>query len=160
MGIETLDLNDDGDGFTSIEKKPVEQKQPEKNVLEEVKDMDSTPISELMPEQPSFQDQMMPPPQQAQMAPQMAPQMAQQPVAVQMPAMDSKYPFNLTEEQVESLLVGLVAVIGFSGPVQEKLAGMIPNFMESGNMSMLGYAATGLLIAIMYFFVRRFAMKA
>lgn len=157
MGIETLDLNDDGEGFTPIEKKPVEQKQPEKNVLEEVKDMDSTPISDLMPEQPVFQDQMMPPQQSQMVAPQQAApqQAAPQPV----PMMGSKYPFNLTEEQVESLLVGLVAVIGFSGPVQEKLAGMIPNFMESGNTSMIGYAVTGLLIAIMYFFVRRFAMK-
>lgn len=60
-------------------------------------------------------------------------------------------PFNLTDEQFNALLAGVVAVIVFSTVVQTKLAGLVPNFSGiNGNI------ASALVAAAVYYFAYRF----
>lgn len=61
-------------------------------------------------------------------------------------------PFNLTDEQFNALIAGVVAVIVFSTTVQTKLASLVPNF---GGIN--GSIASALLAAIVYYFLHRFA---
>lgn len=60
-------------------------------------------------------------------------------------------PFNLTDEQMNALIAGVVAVIVFSTTVQTKLAGIVPNF--SG---MNGNIANVLVGAVLFYFAHRF----
>lgn len=60
-------------------------------------------------------------------------------------------PFNLTDEQFNALLAGIIAVIIFSTAVQTKLAGVVPNF--SG---LNGSIASVLLAAVAFYFANRF----
>ena len=122
--------------------------------------MDSTPIADIMGG-PEVMD-MGPPPMAAAPAMQMqmpmmqAPQQQQQPQA----ALPSKNPLNLTDEQMQALLVGICAVIAFSNPVQEKLAGILPQMLaENGSRNMTGMAVTGLVAAALFYFGQRVAMK-
>ena len=60
-------------------------------------------------------------------------------------------PFNLTDEQFNALLAGIVAVLVFSTMVQTKLAGTVPNFSGiNGNI------ASALLGAVVFYFAHRF----
>lgn len=60
-------------------------------------------------------------------------------------------PFNLTDEQFNALLAGIVAVLVFSTAVQTKLANMVPNFAGiNGNI------ASVLLAAVVFYFANRF----
>jgi hypothetical protein len=165
--VDTLDLQDEigALGATNVEKppppieyKPDPPKEPEKNISTSQKTtMDSTPISEIMgqPQDVPMMQEQMPPPMQAQVA-----QVQQQPPAAAAP-MKSKNMFNLTDEQMEALTAAVVALIAFAGPVQEKLAGVVPNFSsEGGARSMTGMLVTGVLVAILFFFSRRFMNKA
>jgi hypothetical protein len=63
----------------------------------------------------------------------------------------SQNPFNLTDEQMNALLAGIVAVLVFSQTVQNKLSGIVPNF---GGMN--GSIASVLAAAIVYYFAHRF----
>ena len=63
----------------------------------------------------------------------------------------SQNPFNLTDEQFNALLAGLVAVIVFSQTAQAKLSGIVPNF---GGIN--GTIASVLAAAIIYYFAHRF----
>lgn len=63
----------------------------------------------------------------------------------------SQNPFNLTDDQFNALIAGVVAVIVFSTTVQTKLAGLVPNF---GGIN--GSIANVLAAAILYFFAHRF----
>ncbi len=74
---------------------------------------------------------------------------------------NSGYPLNLTKEQVEALVAGVAAVIGVSGPVQEKLSDIIPSFFnEFGKLSTTGMAVTALIVAVIFFFLRQFFVKS
>lgn len=64
-----------------------------------------------------------------------------------------KNPLGLTDEQFQAVITGLSAVIAFSKPVQEKLADMIPKFLnEAGNMSSTGMAVSAVLAAVVFYF--------
>lgn len=123
--------------------------------------MDSTPLSDIMTSQEVMEQQpMMAPPQSTMMAQQpmmMAPQQA----PAQAQQLPSKNPFNLTDEQMQALVVAVCAAIAFSEPVQAKLGSTIPQFLaESGNRSMVGLLISGLVAAILFYFGQRTVMKA
>jgi len=103
----------------------------------------------MMAPQPSYVQQQMPLPQNYQ----------QQPSQKQATA-PSKNPMNLTDEQMEALLAGVVALLAFSGIAQDKLSTMIPKFLdESGKQSTIGMLVTALLAALLFYFGRKFVIK-
>jgi hypothetical protein len=110
--------------------------------------MDSTPISDIMSQDVEYaqgqqQQYMTPPPVQ---------QVAQ--------AAQKKGPMNLTQEQMEALLAGLVAVVAFSTPVQERLVGFLPQMIEAGgDRSNIGLLVTAIVAALIFYFARRFVVK-
>ena len=121
--------------------------------------MDSTPIDEVLsPEEmqgppPQMMPSQMPPNQGAMM---MQPQIAPQQDAPKKPPA-SQNPMNLTDEQMQALVVAVCTAIAISKPVQEKLAGTVPKFLNAqGNRSMVGLASTGLLAAIIFYFAKRY----
>lgn len=179
--IETLDLSAGGDsGMVNINNSFV-PKPEEKNISKQQNTpiMDSTPIDDIMGMNdlgggsPLTQDPRMVAPQapmgnipnqnvmqQAQMA------QAQQGLPIQKAAegsnsvLPSKNPLNLTDEQLEALFVGAIAVLAFSRPVQEKMAQLIPKFLnDNGSRSTMGVGVTGISAAVLYFFGRKFVMK-
>ena len=186
--VQTMDLNESGAsmmvpltqtspaGPMSQQQSPptAQQSSPEKNIVYNSKpppqSMDSTPIADIM----SMNEVQQQAPQQMMsggedpraammMQQQQAPQQMMMPMAAPpqtAAAAESKYPMNLTDEQVEALFVGVVAVIAFSKPLQEKLATMVPKFVsESGSRSTTGLAATGAVAAALFYFGRRFVLK-
>ena len=127
--------------------------------------MDSTPLTDIMTSQEVMEQQpMMAPPQSTMMAQQpmmMAPQQQAPAQAQQQAPLPSKNPFNLTDEQMQALVVAVCAAIAFSEPVQAKLGSTIPQFLaESGNRSMVGLLISGLVAAILFYFGQRTVMKA
>lgn len=127
--------------------------------------MDSTPLSDIMTSQEVMEQQpMMPPPQSTMMAQQpmmMAPQQQVPAQAQQQAPLPSKNPFNLTDEQLQALVVAVCAAIAFSEPVQARLGSTIPQFLaESGNRSMVGLLISGLVAAILFYFGQRSVVKA
>jgi hypothetical protein len=177
--VSTMNLNDFSIGSETPIKLPEEKPNlvyqpnviipPEKNIVKP-KEMDSTPINDIM--MPSEGYEMAPgsagggPDPRFMMAPQ--PSYVQQ----QMPApmgykqnpkqvvAPSKNPINLTDEQVEALLAGVVALLAFSGFAQDKLSTMIPKFLdEAGKQTTVGMLVTALLAAILFYFGRRFVIK-
>ena len=72
----------------------------------------------------------------------------------------SKYPFNLKKNQVEALVAGVAAVIGFSDVVQNKVADIFPQMLgDSGRLSGVGMGVMALLVAVIFYFLKQFAMK-
>lgn len=63
----------------------------------------------------------------------------------------SQNPFNLTDDQLNALIAGVIAVVVFSTTVQTKLAGVVPNFT-----SINGSIANVLVGAILFYFAHRF----
>ncbi len=128
--------------------------------------MDSTPLSDIMTSQEVMEQQqpMMAPPQSTMMAQQpmmMAPQQQAPAQAQQQAPLPPKNPFNLTDEQMQALVVAACAAIAFSEPVQAKLGSTIPQFLaESGNRSMVGLLISGLVAAILFYFGQRTVLKA
>jgi hypothetical protein len=99
----------------------------------------------MMAQQPMYSQQQQPMPQGYQQ---------------QKSAVASKNPMNLTDEQVEALLAGVVALIAFSGFAQDKLSTMIPKFLnEAGKQSTIGMLVTVLLAAALFYFGKRFVIK-
>jgi len=165
--INTLNLADNGDGmvplndnrstsFINNSPPPMQQQafsQHEKNVSENKQTMDSTPINDIMMEPPMMMDE----PKMQGMMPQMT---APQPQgAYAMPQQEqkpeSKNPFNLTDDQMIALVAGAAAALAVSKPVQDKLVTSIPKFLnEQGSRSMVGLASTGLVAAIVFYFVK------
>jgi hypothetical protein len=180
-GVSTMNLSDAGSEMTplfpSSKQAPPPQNSgsqsfvyqpnvpitPEKNKSIS-KEMDSTPISDIMPgedilgpigttdqrymmaQQPMFVNQQIPVPQGYQQQ--------------QKPAVASKNPLNLTDEQMEALLAGVVGLLAFSGIAQDKLSGIVPRFLEeSGKRSMIGTIVTALLAAIIFYFGKRFVIR-
>lgn len=148
---------------------PIEKS--EKNNIGKSKAMDSTPLSDIMmpgeeymsqpagggPDprfmmapQPSYVQQQMPTPSMYQ-------SQQQQPTKA---ATSSKNPLNLTDEQVEALLAGVVALAAFSDFAQEKMSAL-PKFLdEAGKRSTIGSIITALVVAVLFYFSRRFLIKA
>lgn len=72
----------------------------------------------------------------------------------------SKYPLNLKKEQVEALIAGIAGVIGFSDFVQNKLIDNIPQAIkENGKLSVTGMVITLLVIAVAFYFIRKFTLN-
>jgi hypothetical protein len=166
--INTLNLSDNGDGMVSLNDNPSTNfvnssqvsafSEPEKNVSQNKQTMDSTPINDIMMEPPMMMDE----PKMQGMMPQMtAPQpqggyMAPQ----QKAAPESKNPLNLTDDQVIALIAGAAAALAVSKPVQDKLVTSVPKFLnEQGSRSMVGLASTGLVAAIVFYFVKDYIVK-
>jgi hypothetical protein len=63
----------------------------------------------------------------------------------------SQNPFNLTDEQFNALLAGIIAVVVYSTTLQGKLSGIVPNF---GGIN--GSIASVLAAAVLYYFAHRF----
>jgi hypothetical protein len=146
--MDTLNLNDSGDGMTPISL-PVSQKAPEKNVEKQQITMDSTPIAEIMDDVQDPRMMMAPPQQNQQYMPAPPPP----------PPPAKQNPFNLTNEQFNALVAGICAVIAFSKPVQDKLLGMVPQFMENGSSTTMGVVASGLLVALLFYFGQKFVLN-
>lgn len=153
-GIATMNLNDAADAMTPLFSQPPPSSAPvnppEKNIG--TIQMDSTPISDIMGPESEYQavPQMQ---QQAVYAPQML-------AAPQKKAPSTSNPLNLTNEQMEALLAGIVALVAFSNPVQEKLSGILPQMIgAAGERSNTGLLVTALVAAILFYFGRRFVIR-
>ena len=154
--VRTLNLSDADDGMVSLNNQSTAfvQENGKKNVSEHKDTMDSTPISDIMGNaQESFEAPMMA----------MDPRMMQQAPPVQMvkppspPPAEKKNPMNLTDDQMQALIVAVCTAAAISKPVQEKLAGTIPQFLNAqGNRSMVGLASTGVVAAALFYFARKY----
>ena len=162
--IRTMNLSDNGDnGMVPLNPSTsfVSHNSEEKNVSENKVTMDSTPIAELMGQSEPVEQQMMPVQMPAQMQ-MMAPAPAPQPVMTEpVKAPESKNPFNLTDQQMQALIVSACTAAAISTPVQEKLATMIPQFLnDAGRRSLIGLGATGLVAAILFHISQSYMLKA
>jgi hypothetical protein len=149
--MDTMNLNESSDGMVPLDL-PTPQKPPEKNIPKQ--QMDSTPISDIMPSAPIDQDGMM----YAQ-APQPQMQMQQQQAYQQAPMMQKQNPMNLTDDQYQALVAGVAAIIAFCKPVQEKLVSFFPQLMVEGNLSTAGLIVSGLIAAVLYYLAQRFVIN-
>jgi hypothetical protein len=123
--------------------------------------MDSTPLNEIMGgnEVMGAVDPRAPAQMQPAMYDQAPPNMLPQQQMVQSTPQSSN-PANLTDEQMVALLAGAVAVASFSRPVQEKLGGVVPQFLaDNGTRSTVGLATTGAVAAAAFYFGRRMLIK-
>jgi len=164
-----MNLSDNGDGMVSLNDNQgtsfVPNIPPEKNVSENKQTMDSTSISDIMgqAEEPLEPPMMSADPRMTQMhmqAPMMMAQQQQQPVAPQTieKQSESKNPFNLTDDQFQALIVAVCAAAAISKPVQEKLANFVPSFLnDQGHRSAIGLASTGMVAAVAFYIVRKYA---
>lgn len=167
--IRTMNLSDNTEsGMVSLNPSTsfVTHNSEEKNVSENKVTMDSTPISELMgqPEPIEQQQQMMAPQMMPAQMPMQMMAPSQQPVMAEPPttrAPESKNPFNLTDQQLQALLVSACTAAAISTPVQEKLASAIPQFLnDAGRRSLVGLGATGIVAAILFHISQTYALKA
>ena len=109
----------------------------------------STPIDELMAGGEEPQAPMM---TEMQSAPQVQ-------SSKKLSIVSSKNPFGLTDEQFQAVLAGVAAVLAFSKPVQERLSSMVPNYMgQGGETTMTGLIVTALVVAILFYFAKKFLM--
>lgn len=172
--VRTMDFNSGDSGMVPIHSKPpentdrpslpppIDTREPQQNTLQKnihtsqeapVMNLDSTPINELMTAPEVMDQSQMPPPVQQYTPPVQA--QAQAPPAEPKKS-DSKNPMNLTDEQYNAAIVGIVCVIAFSDPVQNKLANLIPQFVnDNGTRSSTGMAITGASAALIYYFGNR-----
>lgn len=155
--VRTLNLSDADDGMVSLNDNPSTTFVPEKNMSEHKDTMDSTPIADVMG-QPQ---EMLEPPMMAmdpRMMHQASPQMAAPAqMTKEAPVVKKTNPMNLTDEQMQALIVAVCTAIAISKPVQEKLAGTIPKFLNAqGSRSMVGLASTGLVAAVIFYFAKRY----
>jgi hypothetical protein len=124
--------------------------EPEKNMPKI--QMDSSSINDVMGaewETASMNAPMGPPPTM--------PANMMAPPQQQTQAMKKANPMNLTDEQMEALLAGLVATIAFSRPVQDKLGSMIPQVAaEPGSATSM--VTMGLVATIIFYFGKRVVM--
>jgi hypothetical protein len=165
-----MNLNDSNDGMVPLYPQASNQPQQppppppkvyEKNMPKHQTTMDSTPIADILQDVPGMMDSqdpraqfmhqsMMPQPPMMAAAPQQKPQAGP----------TSGNPMNLTDEQMRALVAGVCAIIAFSGPVQDKLSTTIPQFLtEGGARSTTGLVATGLIAALVFYFIQRFLNK-
>lgn len=166
--IRTMNLADNSDGMVQLNSSTTFVSQDtEKNVSQNKETMDSTPIAELMGQTEPMEMQQQMPMQQQMVMPmqqQMAmaiPAPAPAPQQVQISAPESKNPFNLTDQQMQSLFVAACTAAAISTPVQEKLATMVPQFLnDAGRRSLIGLAATGLVASVIFYAGQSYVIKA
>ena len=160
--VRTLNLSENDDGMVPITTSFVQNNQPEKNVSQNKEmTMDSTAIADIMgqPEMPLDPPMMESDPRVQQ------PVVMQQPMVVQQQqpqqqqaAAQTKNPFNLTDEQMQAVVVAACTAAAISKPVQEKLANYVPQFLnEQGHRSMVGLAATGAVAAGIFYVLKKYA---
>lgn len=146
--VRTLNLSDADDGMVAIDN-PTTAFVQEKNVREDKAPMDSTPLDDIMMGEPPMMDPRM------QQAPPMMMQAPSPPPAVSKKA----NPMNLTDDQMQALIVAVATAAAISKPVQEKLAGTIPQFLNAqGGRSMVGLASTGLVAALLFYVARKYVL--
>ena len=158
--VRTLNLSENDDGMVPLTTSFVQNNQPEKNVSQNKEmTMDSTAIADIMgqPEMPLEPPMMESDPRVQQ------PVVMQQPMVVQQQqpqqaAAQTKNPFNLTDEQMQAVVVAACTAAAISKPVQEKLANYVPQFLnEQGHRSMVGLAATGAVAAGIFYVLKKYA---
>lgn len=158
--VRTLNLSDNDDGMVPLTTSFVQNNQPEKNVSQNKEmTMDSTAIADIMgqPEMPLEPPMMESDPRVQQ------PVVMQQPMVVQQQqpqqvAAQTKNPFNLSDEQMQAVVVAACTAAAISKPVQEKLANYVPQFLnEQGHRSMVGLAATGAVAAGIFYVLKKYA---
>jgi len=159
--VRTLNLSENDDGMVPLTTSFVQQNQPEKNVSQNKEmTMDSTPISDIMgqPEMPLEPPMMESDPRVQQPVAMQQPMVMQPQQQQQQVAPQTKNPFNLTDEQMQAVVVAACTAAAISKPVQEKLANYIPQFLnEQGHRSMVGLAATGAVAAGIFYVLKRYA---
>lgn len=151
-----MNLSDAEDGMVALDN-PTTAFVQEKNVREDKAPMDSTPLDDIMMGEPPM---MAMDPRMMQQAPMMM-QAQQAPVGtVATPtAKKTGNPMNLTDDQMQALIVAVATAAAISKPVQEKLAGTIPQFLNAqGGRSMVGLASTGLVAAILFYVARKYVL--
>ena len=162
--VYTMNLFDDGEGMVPLQtqdKPSTAFKQEEKNMGTNKDTMDSTPINDIMMEPPAMTED----PRVQGVMPQMV--AAQPQAAYPSPAQktkeeapESKNPLNLTDDQLTSLVVAVCTAIAVSKPIQDRLATSIPKFLnEQGGRSMVGLASTGVVAAVVFYFVKDYIVK-
>lgn len=148
--VRTLNLSDADDGMVAIDN-PTTAFVQEKNVREDKAPMDSTPLDDIMMGEPPMMDPRM------QQAPPMMMQAPSPPPAAS--ASKKANPMNLTDDQMQALIVAVATAAAISKPVQEKLAGTIPQFLNAqGGRSMVGLASTGLVAALLFYVARKYVL--
>jgi hypothetical protein len=159
--VRTLNLSDNDDGMVPITTSFVQNNQHEKNVSENKEmTMDSTAIADIMgqPEMPLEPPMMESDPRVQQPVVMQQPMMMQPQQPQQQAAPQTKNPFNLTDEQMQAVIVAACTAAAISKPVQEKLANYVPQFLnEQGHRSMVGLAATGAVAAGIFYVLKRYA---
>ena len=143
--MENLSMRDELDGSVELEIKNVEEEQEAMEF--------STPISDVL-DTPASMKGFSNPPDTGDMNPNF-------PVKEKYsgPA-STKYPFNLKKDQIEALLAGLAGVIGFSDSIQNKLIELFPQMLsDSGKLTLTGMGATLLIIAVIFYFGRKFILN-
>ena len=129
------------------------------NIDDNQSEMDfATPLSEVMgePEQPQQMMMMQAPSANTMMPPQAPPQVAPQ----QQQAKAAPNPGNLTDEQLDALLVSAAAMLAFSTPVREKMLQYTPQlFTEGGARTLAGGIATGIVAGSVFYGVKRFVLN-
>jgi hypothetical protein len=159
--VRTLNLSENDDGMVPLTTSFVQQNQPEKNVSQNKEmTMDSTPISDIMgqPEMPLEPPMMESDPRVQQPIVMQQPMVMQPQQQQQQMAPQTKNPFNLTDEQMQAVVVAACTAAAISKPVQEKLANYVPQFLnEQGHRSMVGLAATGAVAAGIFYVLKRYA---
>ena len=169
--ITTYNLTDTGDGMVTLSPPPSESPSTafvsdEKNIRKEHKEtMDSTPISEIMENEPASMMAMpaMDPRMQGVMPQMVAPQagaptgFAQPMHQQEAPAKTKENPMGLSDDQMTALLVAACAAAAVSKPVQDKLVTSVPKFLnEQGSRSAVGLAATGAVAAVLFYFGKNY----
>jgi len=143
--VNTLNLSDNGDGMVPLNTNPTTtfvNNHPENNIQGNKETMDSTPINDIMMEPPMMTDE----PRMQGMMPQMT---APQPQGSYAPPaetkVESKNPLNLTDDQMTAAIVAACS---------------IPKFLnEQGGRSMVGLASTGVVAAVVFYFVKDYIVK-
>lgn len=157
--VRTLNLSDADDGMVSLNNNQSTSfvaEMPEKNVSEYKDIMDSTPIADIM----GNSQELLEPPMMAMDPRMMQPQqmMSAPPTTASKEAAPKKTnPMNLTDDQMQALIVAACTAAAISKPVQEKLASSVPQFLNAqGNRSLIGLASTGAVAALLFYVARRY----
>jgi hypothetical protein len=125
--------------------------------------MDATPIADvMMDDEPVAQAGLNQAPMHM-LQPMSQQPIHQQPSIQQMQALGPQKaanPFNLTDAQMQALLVAGVAAIAFSGPVQDKLGTTVPNFIMNGERSTVGLVSSGAVAGVLFYLYQHFNTNA
>lgn len=173
--IYTMNLSESSDGMVPIDMEnrsnafvPEVQSntyapeiKEEKNIHDYKDDMDSTPISDIL-SGPQDGASLEPPlmavdPRAVQMAQANAMMPQVQAAAQKTEDSTKKNPFDLTDDQLHTLIVVFATAVAVSKPIQEKLANTVPRFLNAqGNRSLVGLASTGAVAGAVFYITRKY----